>query len=78
MTRAKIEEAKCILFEYHARKLPPTAREREAGIAGEAVHVFPIVLKEEKSFLDRCLRDPAYLNSHVQKYAWYRDHGYLL
>jgi hypothetical protein len=77
MTPAKIKEAKRILFEYHARKLPPTPREREAGIAGESVHVFAIVLEEEKSFLDRCLRDPAYLNSYVQKYAWYRDHGYL-
>jgi hypothetical protein len=77
MTQAKIKEARRILFEYHARKLPPTQREREAGIVGESVHVFAIVLEEEKSFLDRCLRDPAYLNSYVQKYAWYRDHGYL-
>ena len=77
MTQAKIKEARRILFEYHARKLPPTPRERQAGIVGESVHVFAIVLEEEKSFLDRCLRDPAYLNSYVQKYAWYRDHGYL-
>jgi hypothetical protein len=41
------------------------------------VAIFPIVREEEKSFLDRCLRDPAYLNSYVQKYAWYRDHGLL-
>ncbi len=77
MTRAKIKEAKRILFEYHTRKLPPTLREREAGIVGESVHIFPIVLEEEKSFLDRCLRDPVYLNIYVQKYVWYRDHGYL-
>jgi len=77
MTQAKIKEARRILFEYHAHKMPLTTREREAGIAGESTHIFPIVLEEEKSFLDRCLRDPAYLNSYVQKYAWYRDHGYL-
>ena len=77
MTQAKIKEARRTLFEYHARKLPPTAREREAGIVGESVHVFAIVLEEEKSFLDQCLSDPAYLNSYVQRYAWYRDHGYL-
>lgn len=77
MTQAKIKEARRILFEYHAHKLPPTPRERQAGIVGESVHVFAIVLEEEKSFLDRCLRDPAYLNSYVQKYAWYRNHGYL-
>lgn len=77
MTQAKIKEARRILFEYHARKMPLTVREREAGIAGESVHIFAIVLEEEMSFLDRCLRDPAYLNSYVQKYAWYRDHGYL-
>jgi hypothetical protein len=39
--------------------------------------IFPIVLDEEKSFLDRCLRDLDYLNKYVQKYAWYRDNGYL-
>lgn len=77
MTQAKIKEARRILFEYHLRKAPPTAREQAAGIVGNTVHIFPIVLESEKGFLDRCLRDPAYLNGYVQKYAWYRDHGYL-
>lgn len=77
MTQAKIKEARRILFEYHARKTPLTEREQVAGIAGESVHVFAIVFEEEKSFLDRCLRDPAHLSSYVQKYVWYRDHGYL-
>jgi hypothetical protein len=75
---AKIKEARRIIFEfYEAKKKPLPFWRKPDAIGGDKIAIFSIVLEEEKSFLERCLWDLAYLNSYVQKYAWYRDHGYL-
>ena len=77
MSQAKIKKARMIIFEYNEAKKGGSPSSKRPPLAGDEMVIFSIVREEEKSFLDRCLRDPAYLNSYVQKYAWYRDHGYL-
>jgi hypothetical protein len=77
MSQTKIKLARKIIFEYNEAKKSGLPSPKKPPLAGDEVAIFPIVREEEKSFLDRCLRDPAYLNSYVQKYTWYRDNGFL-
>ena len=78
MSPAKVKEARRIIFDYHEAKRKAAALGQfPGGIAGDKMCIFSIVLDEEKSFLDRCLRDPEYLNKYFQKYIWYRDNGLL-
>jgi hypothetical protein len=78
MSPAKVKEARRIIFDFHeAIKKAEALGRKPVGIAGDKMCIFPIVLDEEKSFLDRCLRDLEYLNKYVQKYAWYKANGFL-
>jgi hypothetical protein len=78
MSPAKVKEARRIIFDYHEAKKKADALERkQVGIAGDQMHIFPIVLDEGKSFLDRYVKDPEYLNKYVQKYAWFKENGLL-
>ncbi len=78
MSRAKIKEARRIIFEFNeAKKRSLPSSQKTGFIGGDRVAIFPIVLDAEKSFLDRCLRDLAYLRKYVEKYAWYKENGLL-
>jgi hypothetical protein len=77
MSQAKIKLARKIIFEYNQAKKGAPPSSTKAQLAGDIVVIFPIVREEEKSFLDRCIRDPEYLRKYVEKYTWYKENGLL-
>ena len=78
MSQAKIKLARKIIFEFNEVKNRTDVPWRKKGaLEGNIAVIFPIVRDEEKSFLDRCVRDPEYLREYIEKYEWYKQNGLL-
>ena len=75
MSQAKIKRARPTIFEYNQAKKRALPPQTKAQLAGNMVVIFPIVREEEKTFLDRCVRDPEYPRKYYVIIMFLNIHG---